>query len=45
MRTIEDTLDRLLELGASDLLLSCGSPARMRKDGRVLSIHVDQEPS
>jgi len=35
MRTIQETLDRLLELGASDLLLSCGSPPRMRKDGRI----------
>ena len=44
MRTIEDTLDRLLELGASDLLLSCGSPPRMRKDGRVELIEDDAPP-
>jgi twitching motility protein PilT len=41
MRTIEDTLDRLIELGASDLLLSCGSPPRMRKDGRVELLQDD----
>jgi len=41
MRTIEDTLDRLLELGASDLLLSCGTPPRMRKDGRVELLEDD----
>ena len=35
MRTIQETLDQLLEVSASDLLLSCGSPPRMRKDGRV----------
>jgi twitching motility protein PilT len=31
--TIEDALDRLLELGGSDLLISCGSPPRLRRDG------------
>jgi twitching motility protein PilT len=41
MRTIEDTLDRLLELGASDLLLSCGTPPRMRRDGRVELLEDD----
>ena len=44
MRTIEDTLDRLIELGASDLLLSCGSPPRMRKDGRVELLEEDAPP-
>jgi len=44
MRTIEDTLDRLIELGASDLLLSCGSPPRMRKDGRVELLEDDAPP-
>ena len=33
--TIEDALDRLLELGGSDLLISCGSPPRLRRDGRL----------
>src|SRR5205807_1758089 len=31
--TIEGALDRLLELAASDLLISCGSPPRLRRDG------------
>ncbi|HEV2028852.1 MAG TPA: type IV pilus twitching motility protein PilT [Candidatus Dormibacteraeota bacterium] len=44
MRTIEDTLDSLIELGASDLLLSCGSPPRMRKDGRVELLEEDAPP-
>jgi twitching motility protein PilT len=35
MRTIQELLDQILELAASDLLLSCGSPPRIRKDGRV----------
>jgi twitching motility protein PilT len=33
--TIDQALDRLLELGGSDLLISCGSPARLRRDGRL----------
>jgi twitching motility protein PilT len=33
--SIESALARLMELSASDLLLSCGSPPRMRKDGRI----------
>jgi twitching motility protein PilT len=33
--TIEQALDRLLELGGSDLLISCGSPPRLRRDGRL----------
>jgi twitching motility protein PilT len=31
--TIEGALDRLLELAASDLLVSCGTPPRLRRDG------------
>jgi twitching motility protein PilT len=33
--TIEEALDRLLETGGSDLLISCGSPPRLRRDGRL----------
>ena len=33
--TIDQALDRLLELGGSDLLISCGSPPRLRRDGRL----------
>jgi twitching motility protein PilT len=32
---IEQALDRLLELGGSDLLISCGSAPRIRKDGKL----------
>jgi twitching motility protein PilT len=32
---IDEAFERLVELQASDLLLSCGSPARIRKDGRL----------
>jgi twitching motility protein PilT len=44
MRTIQETLDRLLELAASDLLLSCGSPPRIRKDGRVEMLEAGEPP-
>jgi twitching motility protein PilT len=33
--TIEQALDRLLERGGSDLLISCGSSPRIRKDGKL----------
>lgn len=33
--TIEEALDRLLAQGGSDLLISCGSPPRLRRDGRL----------
>ncbi|HYM66430.1 MAG TPA: ATPase, T2SS/T4P/T4SS family, partial [Patescibacteria group bacterium] len=35
MNTIEEGIAQLVEQGASDLLLSCGSPPRMRKDGQL----------
>jgi len=35
VRTIEETIERLVKLNASDLLLSCGSSPRIRKDGRL----------
>ena len=44
MRAIEDVLDNLIELAASDLLLSCGSPPRMRKDGRIELLEADAPP-
>src|SRR5205814_225614 len=44
MRTIQETFDRLLELAASDLLLSCGSPPRMRKDGRIEILEAGDTP-
>jgi twitching motility protein PilT len=33
--TIEQALDKLLEQGGSDLLISCGSSPRIRKDGKL----------
>ena len=33
--TLEQALDRLLELGGSDLLISCGSGPRIRRDGKL----------
>ncbi len=35
MQTLEDAFERLLKDSASDLLLSCGSAPRIRKDGRI----------
>src|SRR5579864_5394459 len=38
---IDEALDRLFELGGSDLLLSCGSKARIRKDGNLEPFDAD----
>ena len=38
--TIGEALDHLLEMGGSDLLLSCGSKPRIRKDGSLEPISV-----
>ena len=35
VRSIEEAIELLVQLQASDLLLSCGSPPRIRKDGRL----------
>src|SRR5258706_3490543 len=35
MNSVEEAFERLVQESASDLLLSCGSPPRMRKDGRL----------
>src|SRR4030081_515802 len=35
VRTLAEAFDQLMDLQASDLLLSCGSPPRIRKDGRL----------
>src|SRR5438105_4791011 len=37
--TIEQALDRLLDSGGSDLLISCGSPPRLRRDGRLEALN------
>ena len=36
--TISEALDRLLESTGSDLLLSCGSPPRVRRDGQLQAL-------
>jgi twitching motility protein PilT len=35
LMTMDDALHRLLDSGGSDLLFSCGSPIRIRKDGNL----------
>jgi twitching motility protein PilT len=35
VKSLEEALGRLVQMYASDLLLSCGSPPRIRKDGRL----------
>ncbi|HEY2599857.1 MAG TPA: PilT/PilU family type 4a pilus ATPase, partial [Candidatus Dormibacteraeota bacterium] len=39
--TIDEALDRLLELAGSDLLISCGTRARIRKDGSLETLDGD----
>lgn len=41
MRTLAEAFDQLLDLQASDLLLSCGSPPRIRKDGRLQMLNAE----
>ena len=41
MRTLADAFDQLLDMQASDLLLSCGSPPRIRKDGRLQMLNAE----
>jgi len=35
VKSLEEAFDRLVDIQASDLLLSCGSPPRVRKDGQL----------
>ncbi|TAN33897.1 PilT/PilU family type 4a pilus ATPase [bacterium] len=44
METVEGAIERLLQLQASDLLLSCGSPPRIRKDGELELFEPDAAP-
>src|SRR6266511_1458243 len=39
LMTIEQAIDGLLESGGSDLLISCGTPPRLRCDGRLEAMH------
>jgi twitching motility protein PilT len=41
VRTLADAFDQLLDMQASDLLLSCGSPPRIRKDGRLQMLNAE----
>jgi len=41
--TLDEALDRLLELGGSDLLFSCGSKPRIRKDGHLEPLGADSK--
>jgi twitching motility protein PilT len=43
VKSLEEAFDRLIELQVSDLLLSCGSPPRVRKDGQ-LELFDSSEP-
>ncbi len=44
VKSIEDAFERLIEIQASDLLLSCGSPPRVRKDGQLELFKADEPP-
>ena len=39
--TLDEALNRMLDLSGSDLLLSAGSPPRIRKDGNLVSLDAD----
>src|SRR3979411_2564297 len=41
VRTLAEAFDQLMDMQASDLLLSCGSPPRIRKDGRLQLMQSD----
>ena len=42
--TLLETLDRMLELAGSDLLLSAGTSARIRKDGSLMPLDPEAPP-
>jgi len=41
VRTLAEAFDQILDMQASDLLLSCGSPPRIRKDGRLQMLNSE----
>jgi twitching motility protein PilT len=43
MNSIDEAFEHLVAVSASDLILSCGSPARVRKDG-LLELYGPDEP-
>jgi twitching motility protein PilT len=42
MHSIEEAIERLIEVQASDLLLSCGSPPRVRREGQLELLSPDE---
>ena len=44
VKSIEEAFERLVEIQASDLLLSCGSPPRVRKDGQLELLDANEAP-
>ena len=44
MITLAEAFQRLIDFQASDLLLSCGSPPRIRRDGRLQPLQQDLPP-
>jgi twitching motility protein PilT len=42
MRSVDEAIERLIEVQASDLLLSCGSPPRVRLEGRLELLSPDE---
>jgi twitching motility protein PilT len=44
LMTIDHALNRLLEAGGSDIVISGGSPARMRKDGKLEPLDPEAPP-
>ena len=44
MKSLEAAFERLMQLSASDLLLSCGSPPRIRRDGSLEVLDADAPP-
>jgi len=44
VKSIDDVVERLIQLQASDLLLSCGSPPRIRRDGRLELLDPEAPP-
>jgi len=44
VKSIQDAFERLIEIQASDLLLSCGSPPRVRKDGQLELLEAGAAP-
>lgn len=44
VKSLAEAFDQIIEMQASDLLLSCGSPPRIRKDGRLQILDPTHPP-